>query len=607
MITQTTNSRFQGAPRIKNSQSIAASRPPRQILPALSSTQPSAGLLKAIYLPSAHRSSQLRFAGGPSPEEMQGIIDSLNGWQNNSHIVGPRYFIEPDVVQALTFHFMEETPVPDGIVERIALHKAQVQNIHNLLLGKPPIDPANLHNDALAFTTELNDRMVKLNQMLNQMGVSEEAIHLFNQYAAETAPLQYAMGFPDAVAHSADVAQLTFLQAKKHGATEPEALQALMVGWLHDPKLPGAISWSNLATHPAIASSIAKHLLNQPDTHTRLTQYLAKSRPSSYFSSCYPCSSRNTESFIDGIVEALSINNDSQWVLKNVILHKATHTTLSEPGIADKRDRMNTDDCQAIEQAFENRFAAPSQGEKPTRLSSQQLKQINRLKISTDLRGIIIAALQQNGDTQPIVTPEILKQLLNGNPSDQTLWNQVQQVFAAQDPAVFIANPKVKGSTLASHHSEVKKAPLAALSLATADPLLLSPHKVIAQTKGNTVLERLSSFLNSLDDNLRYLPQEAQVDKPLWRKQVLESILTSAQEVTGNHQPFNQQNAQDVQAESDALREHLLTPSTWQGEHGDFANMAPDASSPDFQRLLSTLKKHYEAAVSTGLMALPMQ
>jgi hypothetical protein len=259
------------------------------------------------------------------------------------------------------------------------------------------------------------------------------------------------------------------------------------------------------------------------------------------------------------------------------------------------------DDSRAIEQVFTNRFSAPSRGAKKLpHLSSRQLNQINKVYFSTDLRGINIAALQNNAG-QFTITPEALRHLLNGEPNDQHRWNQARELIQAQPSKAFIINPKVKGGTLTSHHAEVKKGRLAALGLATADPLLLSPHKVIAQTKGDTVLDRLKSFLGSLDDNLQYLPQEAQINKPLWRKQVLESILASAQEVTGNQEPFANPSGQDLQAEGDALKAHLLEASTW----GDFATMQPADNPPEFQRFLSTLKTNYEEAVRTKLMTLP--
>jgi hypothetical protein len=559
---------------------------------------PSAELMRALYVPASRKAQALRFSGQPPAEEMQGIIDSLGGWKNQPTMVGPTYFATPDVAAALKTSLAEQSPVPQDAVDRIALHKARVQNIHNLLLGKPPVSPADLQKDASDFIDELQTRVRKLNHDLKQKQskLSEPGLALFNRFAAETAPIQHAMGFPDAVAHAADVAQLTCLLAIKQGATEPEALQALMVGWLHDPKLPGTVSWSNLATHPVIASSIAKHILGQPEFKDALTNYLNTFQ-----------GSQNADQFTNGVVEALSINNDSKWVLDNVILHKFPYSPLSEPGIADVPDDQDKVVSKAIEALFTNRFLAPSEGKPLQDLPPNLLNQVNRTALSTDLRGIDYRALPDA--VKRTVTPESLDTLLAGNPNDQGRWAQTQQLLRDHLPNIVI-NPKVKGGTLASHHAEVEQARLAALGLAKADPPLLSPHKIMAQTKGDTALERLASFVDSFENNIRFLPQDAKPDGEAWKNEVFRAILESADTLTGNRQLASQE-VQEHLNDAQFLKQQVLAAKTWQGRTSQETNVDYGAAVPstdpssDFGTLLSSLKKHYEAAVDEVLMQAP--
>jgi hypothetical protein len=559
---------------------------PKRALIDSKSTVPTAESLKAFYLSTKtlKKPISIRFGAGPSPDEITRITAGLSGWPGNETIIAPSYFPTAEAVEALRTAIFSEQEIPQQALQKLAQHKVRAQNIHNLFLNKPAVKESNFAQDTLNFVNEFKTRMGGLNNFLQNEGLPDSAIDLFNRYALYTAPVLFSMGFPDAVAHAADVAQLTYLQAKKHGANETEALQALMVGWLHDPKLPGAISWSNLATHPVVASSIAKHTLEQPDIRSALNTYAF-----------------DPEFFKEGIVEALSINNDSKWVLDNVILHKATYIPLAEPGVADANpENTNEEARRNIETIFNNRFVAPSEGRELPAFPLPLMNELNQTELSTDLRGLQYDKLPEEFKT--LHTRSAIAKLLDGTEADQALWEQAQRIITEQ-PGHYAINPKVKGGSLTSHHMEMEKAPLAALGLAIADPLLLSPHKVMAQTAGSTVLARIASFVNSFDNNIRFLPKEAQDNGKTWRNQVLLSMLAASDALTGNRLLEDDMAIIPLLQDDEALKNKVLSPETWRGPQGNFDTVPPDAET--FGQVLNALKSHYEKAVKDILLIPP--
>lgn len=544
---------------------------------------PSAASLKAFYLPTASikKPRSIHFAGGPSSAEITGIVNSLSGWKNDENVIGPNYFPEPTVANALLESVAEHRDLSAAMLEKIAQHKARVQNIHNLLLNKPAVTATSFQEETLQFANEYKTRLTQLNNFLTAEGIPSIAIHLFNQYASYTAPIMFAMGFPDAVAHAADVAQLTYLRAKKVGASQADAVQALFVGWLHDPKLPGAISWSNLATHPAIASSIALHTLSQPEINATLEHY-----------------SENPVLFREGIKDALAINNDSAWVMNNVILHKSAFSPMSERGLADTQpENPHAETPRHIEELFNARFEAPSQSTSLPPISDSLMEAMNQVELSTDLRGLRYDAFSE--EYKRTITREALTNLLDGKAENSELWTRTQQLIAEQ-PSRFVVNPKVKGGTLSCHHMEVENAPFAARALAEADPLLLSPHKVIAQTSGTTMIARLASFITSFDNNICFLPRSAQEDGKAWRNHLMIAMLGAAQELTGNSLLEDETAIGMLIYNDEALKKKVLDPATWQGPKGNYDSAAP--GSADFTKVLSALKTSYEMAVNEVLM-----
>jgi hypothetical protein len=86
---------------------------------------------------------------------------------------------------------------------------------------------------------------------------------------------------------------------------------------------------------------------------------------------------------------------------------------------------------------------------------------------------------------------------------------------------------------LLAHHDDVDNGKIAAMALTVADPLLLSPHKIIESSFEETLGKRVRSFLNSFSANVTFLPQAQKAIGKLWQKELLDSMLKAVSELTG--------------------------------------------------------------------------
>ena len=239
---------------------VFASKPAANFKPVFSVA--SSRLTKDTFSPS------LTFGGyGPSSLERANILTALQG--SNATVFGPNYLPSPELVNALSDRLqrlqpvqtesLQETLLQDNFLNELAQKKQEAINLHHFLLNKPLISFETTLNEAKTFDGELKNRVNRiLNESLTpEAGFSPEMRQAFIRFVALTAPVIFTMGFADGIDHAGDVSQLAQTIAKKQGATPTEQLQAAMVGWLHDPKLKGDISWSNLATHPVVASALS--------------------------------------------------------------------------------------------------------------------------------------------------------------------------------------------------------------------------------------------------------------------------------------------------------------------------------------------------------------
>lgn len=548
----------------------------------------------------------VKFGYGPSSTELGSIQQALTGWKGeNGAVLAPSYMPQAETIDAIQKLLAGGRPVPSSVVTQLATQKLEAMNLNRFLLGQPLTTLDAIQPEAEQFFKDLRAKMESLNEsaLIPANGFNLSAKAVFNKFVAQTAPILFTMGFDDAVDHSGDVAQLSIKQAIQNGAKGPEVVQSAMVGWLHDPKMHKALSWSNLATHPVVGSAVAQHVLNQPEVRNAIVNYLSNNALTENPNNPLVGPFR----FISGITEALTINNDSKWVLENVILAKHPTHPLAEKGLGDA--------VPEVKPLMLNRFLAPSRGQIPEKLSDEMVDAIDQVSLSTDMRGVSTAALKAALKTDSDeVAQAFYQRLVSGNVTDKEQLQDVRKALRAAPEGIL--NPKVKGSSLLAHHSEVKDAPLAALALAISDPLLLSPHKIVAAGFQKTPLERIVSFTNSIQDNISFLPLQAQAEGKQWLLEVYTSMLKAADSLTGNQTLLRYYDSQDAFAVSPldtkvaALKTLVEDEKSWQKREFMAGNGSASSVTLDYggiaaaeptnklmmERLFTALKTNYEAA-----------
>jgi hypothetical protein len=155
-----------------------------------------------------------------------------------------------------------------------------------------------------------------------------------------------------------------------------------------------------------------------------------------------------------------------------------------------------------------------------------------------------------------------------------------------------------------SHHSEVAPAGrIAALALVNADPLLLSPHKVVAATPRTVPwVNILTSFGNSFMDNINDLPMQNQIAARPWQRAVLVSVLNTADLLAGRERGVLARQAadRDILSEIKNMKQLISDPATW-GEtaqlkegDADFATrytQAFEALEGEYQRMVKQFRQ----------------
>lgn len=558
--------------------------------------KPSPLHFQAAFLKPGFVRHSVQFGYGPSREELKGIQESLEGWtkkaeSGNPQVLGPNYLPSDEIVRALSAALLSKQPVSPEILKQIAKNKLQVLNTHLFLMKKPLLKEDSLQADAAQFLQDLTRKVeeLKAKVLTPANGFPPKAREFFLRFVAQTAPIVYGMGFADAMDHCGDVARLSIKNALKNGAKGPEVVQAAVVGWLHDPKLRGDLSWSNLATHPIVASAIAEYVFEQPQIKQSLQAYLQETK-----------TPLTAEAFGKGVAEAISINNDSDFVNLNVILSNGFKLPHGEKGLADVVPEAKIPVWE--------RFIAPSLGQKPQPLPEELLNRIDTVQTSTDLKGISYEAFVTATQGKTENPQALFNQLISGEIQDDSLVSEIRNSLDGVENAV--RNPKVKGSTLLSHHDDVRQAPLAALALTLTDPVLLSPHKVVEASPVPTTLGRIKSYAASIYNNIRYLPLSAQGENKAWLRDIYASMVRSADSLTRKalYQDFLMTSANlEIDAQVGQLKTLVEADTTWRSREGvspaiDFGALQP-AQPQDkeaFQTLTKTLKKEFEAAAQAS-------
>jgi hypothetical protein len=571
-------------------------------------------------------------------KELIDINIGLKGWPEEKDILAPCYYACDEEAQAV-FHYLTNGQHYKQIdIEKINYRKTLATNFQNIVLGEPVLNEKGYLEDTKKFLEELKLEITNINNVLIKVGVKEEGLELFNLFVSETSPLLYNMGFADAIPHSAQVAKKCIFEAYRREGTNSQILQSAMVGWIHDPKVPIKYSWSNLATHPIIGSAIALDVLNKPKLKEKLDTYITK-----YFIT----TTVNSEKFIKGVVEALAINNDSEYVLRNGILYRPEWAPgPKEPGgVIDQIAAMPEEYikelgikltpeqlAQKLEENAVKWFEAPVNKGDTYDIDGDLGIILEQIKLQTGIRGYIKSTFEKaihysfnkidHCKNKP--ADEIFYDILNARISDQetlkNLHDSLKSLETLKEEIYEVI--EVSGTSLFTHYLGVQDSTIAALALEIADPLLLSPQKLMAEGVKLTSLQQMDDFLVSFEKNIRYLPKEARNDGKIWQRDLYFSIIEAADELTYQnktkvflekfHQygdkykpfatPYNSEiDIGIVEEQISKLAIMIRDPLTWINlqQRRDFASTNRyDSSEQDkLEILIETLKRYYDRAV----------
>ncbi len=560
-----------------------------------------AASLRATYLKTASQPG-VRFGNLPSQTELNGILQGLKGFSNSPRLFGSNFMPDTSVTQALSVYLLKKIPLPSAVLTTLMSQKLVAMNTQLLALGRPLMTSAQAMTDTAQFMQDVRRRMDQFeDSILNpSKGFSPAAREAFGQYAAQVLPVLFTMGFAESVDHSFDVAQVAMKMAgklsEKKGLPkeqrESQMLMAAMVGLLHDPKLRGDLSWSNLATHPAVASAVAQEVFQQPNVKAALQSFLDESKVLTF------------DTFRQGVQNAVASNNDSKFVLDNVILKKFPFHPLAETGIAE-----GVPEAAAV---LTERFLAPSQGKVAPAIPVALEEPLSKVHLVTDLRGIQLDEVTAElpdltlKGARDFLLQVVTGQVAEADPKLITL----RQTLKSKPQAVI--SPKVSGLGLSAHHEEAGPGHIASLALVYADSMLLSWHKIVQAPTNKTPLAAGISFNQSFEANLRYLPQvftaDAQLsrEKQEWHRDMLASVVRTADELTGNStlQAFEEKwMDKPLDDQVRELKQLAEAPTTWRNGSINFADFDKQdpANTVKTNLLIEALRRNYESAAAQSV------
>lgn len=501
--------------------------------------------------------------------ELPLIKQALSGWPDCPDIAGPSFFFPEDVREQATREFQrflagpKKAKPPEYVVKALSRTRARILNLYALALNRPLCKPEALEQEARAFLEVVKCQADDMKGVFPRFGLGAADLKLLQSLMAHTAPTLYAMGFPDAAAHAAQVSKLCLYKVADHTGNRQDLLQAAMVGWMHDPKLSGDLSAVNLATHPLVASGLAATVFELPSFQADCRGYFrAINQP------------KRQISFQRGIVDALSINNDSRWVTDNMILPNLL------PGI---EAQIGPGMAGQARQSVLERLGNPGLGKKAKPVAAPLASALRTIGVETGLIGIRTNVLPET------LSLKDLDSVLEGKITNSVRIQGLRQALKSADAFVPV---KVSGLSLLSHHEEViPSGRKAALALINSDPLLLSPHKVLQASKPDeSLLSGITSFVNSFNHNIQDLPKVSQAEAKAWQRAVYVALLEAADKLAGQDmvKPFLEESrSMDIPDQLDRLRSLLINPATWQRVG------AIQASDPRFQECVRRIESRY--------------
>lgn len=549
-----------------------------------------------------------RFHGLYTPKlrTLEYLRKGLAGGSHLTDYYAPGFFADREMVRQFVALFtlcrrlseigfspeeMEHKLLSDRDVQKLifglALSKARVMNHYALVKKLPRViienKPAEAYfDDAKSFLLELQGQhTVTMKFFRRFFHFNDEEADIYEHFVAHSVKALYAMGYPDAAYHSSQVSRLCVVKAADANACRPEMLQAALVGWLHDPKFETTLSIDNLSTHPIIGSAIAWHILNEPELRGKISRYVTGT-------------GFGPRTFAAGVSEALSVNNDSRFVSERFIFDQIALQIVRQYG--EERGRLLR---EKLWDRHQQRLAAPSRGEEPLPFPPSLVEAISKTRLDSGMLGIRKASWEEACEAVSIPAPvdEAYHKIVDGLYPDRRQMEQVSDYLLEKQVMTkeVACEWGVNGLHLFSHHDEVARyGQVAALALVNADPLLLSPHKVLeVRPEKEVLLDRLKSYIGSLDSNINDLPKASRESALAWQRAIFICLLKGAQDLTGVDRltEFHQNHRYTpTQTDVDELRRRILEVETWR-EHTKLAATAEERSK--FDLVLDTLRRRY--------------
>lgn len=422
--------------------------------------------------------------------------------------------------------------------------------------------------------------------------------HAVTHWVSATSPVIMMMGYPDAIAHAGQVSRLCIVKASEMSHDPIELLQASMVGWLHDPKFLPTFSLDNLCTHPIIAATIADDVFQESETQQIFKEVIVETTQNTRLSAW----TVHYNTLAQGVIESLAINNDSRYVMERFVLPKLElqiQKTAFEKNISPQKTEKALNQLEYI---TKERLSSPSKNKTTPPLPDNVLEALQNTSLDTGLIGLHsdrwqALCKQILPDENPI---KIYQNIIQGKYTDTDIiikLNDLLETSSRQGESAFLYW-SVPSKALFHHHEEVTPSGrVAALSLACSDPLLLSPHKVIAtRPDKEPLIQRVASYIDSLSDNIKDLPATHHTSSQSWQRAILLWLLKSAETLTKGQlvQPFLNDHQNTLpQDDINTLEKILRQSTTW----GIFSNLSThhETNQKILEQAIETIKNDYNA------------
>lgn len=549
---------------------------------------------------------------GPNQDDLETVFQNLFQSPADPSVLVPDF--QGSLLTKRTIQQIIDEPdkaIPKTAIQDFAEQLVKAANTRHLSSGgnipTKQLNEATLQ-ESRQFFSDVQKELTATLTFLKELGISKEGIEAYKEYAIQTLPLLGLMAFPDAVPHNMQVARAAASITQKQGGTLVDILQAAEVGGTHDPKIEG--SFDNLAGHPVIAQTIGAFAHSNPQV-VKAHQRFLNSLPEGDRVSSHTLKA--------GVIYGLSVNDDSKWVLKNAI----------QPLLKGKLPESVYDEVVRIS---DERFAAIPENQEPPSFSKATRNQLAQTRFDTGLFTIQTRALhqaieiwQQQADCpaefQSKAPKDVLNDFLAGNITDKKAAAFIRDQLLKNEG---IQPVTVSGLSLFNNSMEIpEEIRKPGLALRDADQMLLSPHKIaLAVHNGQTLQDRMVSYLQSYEDNISNVSKATEPSARIFQRDVALSIVTAMEEMTDNKLqeklPANYSEL-STQEQLASVTQLVGDSDNWIRKSDglnlgtvDLWTLKPDSNASNPEKQLanttltlgeSTLRKHYEHVLehSTGL------